>query len=102
MTRGVRHEPSFSLFSRSPFVIRQEAKTPIDYVRRGTLYGAAFGMLAGLAAVTIHGDTGREAIAVWRNWIVACAVVGLAIGSIRAIMLQSRFRHIERQGEPPA
>lgn len=88
--------------SRSLLVIRQDVKTPVYYVRRGTLYGAAFGMLAGLAAVAIHGDVGREAIVVWRNWIVACAAVGLAIGSIRAILLKSHSRDIEHQGEPRA
>ena len=83
-------------------MICQEARTPIYYVRRGTLYGAAIGMLAGLAAVTIQDDVGREAIVVWRNWIVAFALVGLAAGSFRAVQLKLGRRNIESHSDQPA
>jgi hypothetical protein len=66
-------------------VIRKEDKTPLYFVRRGTLYGAALGMLAGLAAVTMQGTIGREAIVDWRNWIIGGALLGLVAGVLKAV-----------------
>lgn len=53
-------------------------------IRRTLLYGAAFGLLVGLGGVAVSGAEGREAIALWRNAILAGAALGLAAGLIRA------------------
>lgn len=77
--------------SRLPLavVIRQEPKTSIYFLRRGTLYGAAVGMLLGLAAVAVEGYVEREAIVTWRNWILGGALVGLVVGAIRAVRMKT-------------
>lgn len=66
-------------------VIPNEPKTRGYYLRRGTLYGAAFGMLLGLAHVAVIGGDEPHAIKVWRNWIVGGACVGLIAGAIRGV-----------------
>ncbi len=87
---------------RQAIVIRQKELTPIDVVRRGALYGAALGMLAGLAAVTFQGEIGREAIVIWRNWIVGLALAGLTVGLVPAIRLKLNRRNTDFPIEPPA
>ncbi len=81
-------------------MIRHDETTPAYYVRRGTLYGAAIGMLAGLAFVAIRGDVGRAAIEIWRNWIIAVALIGWAAGSVRAIRMKRHSNTLQHDGEP--
>ena len=69
-------------------MISQEPKTTAYFLRRGTLYGAAAGMLLGLAAVGFAGYGETEAIVHWRNWILGGAFVGLVAGAIKAVQLK--------------
>ena len=61
--------------------------TPVYFLRRGTLYGAALGLLLGLANVTIAGMAHLQAIYYWRNWIGGGALVGLTVGAVKALAL---------------
>lgn len=51
-------------------------------IRRATLYGAAAGMAAGFLFQTVTTVVPGREIALWRNFIIAGAIVGFAIGVI--------------------
>lgn len=76
-------------------MIRQEPKTPVYFLRRGTLYGAALGLLLGLANVGVQGYDGIEAILYWRNWILGGAAVGFLAGAIKAAQVKTKMNSDE-------
>ncbi|HEX6986897.1 MAG TPA: hypothetical protein VF170_16085 [Planctomycetaceae bacterium] len=77
-------------------MIRQEPKTPVYYLRRGTLYGAALGLLLGLANIAVEGYAEREAILYWRGWILGGAFVGLLAGAIRAARVKWGTNNVDQ------
>lgn len=70
-------------------VIHDEPKTRVYFLRRGTLYGAALGMVLGLAHAGLARLEGTQAVEVWRNWILAGACLGLLAGTVRAVFFKS-------------
>lgn len=70
-------------------MIHDEPKTRVYYLRRGTLYGAALGMLLGLVRVGIAGAEGSDAVEIWRNWILGGACLGLFAGTVRGVFFKT-------------
>lgn len=58
------------------------------FVKRGILYGAAIGMLAGLAYEAIIGAEPAHPIIIWRNFILAGAFLGLVVGLAVGLVLR--------------
>ena len=63
MTPDVGHPPKLSFVAK-----------------RGLLYGAALGMLAGLVYEATVGAAPAHPVVVWRNFILAGALLGLILG----------------------
>jgi hypothetical protein len=76
--------------------IPDEPQTPIYFLRRGTLLGAALGMVLGLINTGIEGYGEQEAIIYWRNWILGGAFVGFLLGAVKAAQLVFRRPENER------
>jgi hypothetical protein len=65
----------------------QEPPATAFLLKRGTLIGAALGMLAGLILLGIRGVTAESEIAsiiLWRNCILAGALAGFLCGGVFA------------------
>lgn len=80
-------------------MLHHEPKTPIYFLRRGTLYGAALGLLLGLANVSVQSYSGIEAILYWRNWILGGAAVGFLAGAIKALQVKTDQAHTNTNDE---
>lgn len=62
------------------------SQTPI---RTTLLYGAAFGLLAGIVIVAATGHEGPAAIRLWRNAILIGGGIGFFVGLVRRWMARS-------------
>lgn len=73
MTPDVGHPPKLSLVAK-----------------RGLLYGAALGMLAGLVYEATVGAAPAHPVVVWRNFILAGALFGLIAGFAFGLIIRRR------------
>ena len=58
--------------------------------KRGLLYGAALGMLAGLVYEATVGAAPAHPVVVWRNFILAGALLGLIAGFAVGLLVRRR------------
>ena len=62
--------------------------------KRGLLYGAALGMLAGLVYEAAIGAAPAHPVIVWRNFILAGAALGLILGFAVGLFIRRRAKSI--------
>lgn len=60
------------------------------FAKRGLLYGAALGMLAGLVYEATVGAAPAHPVIVWRNFILAGALLGLIVGFAVGLFIRGR------------
>jgi hypothetical protein len=68
---------------------KREELTLAFLVKRGTLFGAALGMLAGLVLLSIKPAGEVASIIFWRNCILIGAAAGLLLGAIASWWLNA-------------
>lgn len=72
-------------------------------LRHALLYGAALGLLVGLARVAVSGQNGETAIDLWRNTILAGAALGFFVGLARLAWRRHQSNDdVEEHQNPPS
>lgn len=69
------------------------------FAKRGLLYGAALGMLAGLVHEATLGAAPAHPVVVWRNFILAGAMLGLIVGFAVGLFIRSRAESTHGDGQ---
>ena len=69
------------------------------FAKRGLLYGAALGMLAGLVYEATVGAAPAHPVVVWRNFILAGALLGLIVGFAVGLFIRRRAESTHGDGE---